>query len=180
MLRPVAATTDREADVHRLTPEMGRDRRSGIGVATFKASGAVLDAGHPTARFITDRPEDGPRSVPMVTARHGVLDRWRFLLVIPSADPDRNGAAGESSMRSVTERADAQTGDRIADIITRRLLPVPAEGLVERFGEVVEFVSRFNGAWCADERGGVYRPPIGALVSSLLESPVVYGAGQSS
>lgn len=83
-------------------------------------------------------------------------------------------------MRSVVERADAQTGDRIAGIVTRRLLPALAEGSAERFGEAVESVGRLNGTWYADEQGGVYRPPVGALVSSLSESPVVYGAGQSS
>ncbi|RDZ36366.1 GHMP kinase [Haloferax sp. Atlit-47N] len=180
VLRSVAAATDREADVRRLAPEMGRGGRSGVGVATFEAGGAVLDAGHPTARFTTDRPEDGSWSVPAVAARHQVPDRWRFLLVVPDADPGRNGAAEESSMRSVVERADAQTGDRIAGIVTRRLLPALAEGSAERFGEAVESVGRLNGTWYADEQGGVYRPPVGALVSSLSESPVVYGAGQSS
>ncbi|MCO8268755.1 GHMP kinase, partial [Haloferax sp. AB510] len=50
-----------------------------------------------------------------------------------------------------------------------------------RFGEAVESVGRLNGDVVRRRAGGgVYRPPVGALVSSLSESPVVYGAGQSS
>ncbi|ELZ94064.1 GHMP family kinase [Haloferax mucosum ATCC BAA-1512] len=180
VLRAVATANGREADVRKLAPEMGRGGRSGIGVATFEDGGAVVDAGHPTARFTIDRPEDGSWTVPAVAARHSVPDHWRFLLVVPDADPGRNGAAEESSMRAVVERADPQTSDRIAGIVTRRLLPALAEGSAERFGEAVESVGRLNGTWYADAQGGVYRPPVGALVSVLAESPAVYGAGQSS
>ncbi|KAB1187974.1 MULTISPECIES: beta-ribofuranosylaminobenzene 5'-phosphate synthase family protein [Haloferax] len=180
VLRAVAAATETDVDVRQLAPEMGRGGRSGIGVASFEHGGAILDAGHPTARFTTDRPADGSWTVPAVAARHTVPDDWRFLLVVPDVDPGRNGAAEEASMRSVVERADPATSDRIAGIVTRRLLPALAEGSAERFGEAVESVGRLNGTWYADEQGGVYRPPVGALVSSLSESPAVYGSGQSS
>ncbi|KAB1198659.1 MULTISPECIES: beta-ribofuranosylaminobenzene 5'-phosphate synthase family protein [Haloferax] len=180
VLQAVATATETTADVRRLAPEMGRGGRSGVGVASFERGGAILDAGHPTARFTTDRPEDGSWTVPAVAARHSVPDNWRFLLVVPDVEPGRNGASEEASMRSVVERADPVTSDRIAGIVTRRLLPALAEGSAERFGEAVESVGRLNGTWYADEQGGVYRPPVGALVSSLSESPAVYGAGQSS
>ena len=180
VLQAVATATETTADVRSLAPEMGRGGRSGIGVASFEGGGAILDAGHPTARFTTDRPENGSWTVPAVAARHSIPDDWRFVLVVPDIDPGRNGAAEEASMRSVVERADPATSDRIAGIVTRRLLPALAEGSAERFGEAVESVGRLNGTWYADEQGGVYRPPVGELVSSLSESPVVYGAGQSS
>ncbi|WP_411966907.1 beta-ribofuranosylaminobenzene 5'-phosphate synthase family protein [Haloferax sp. YSSS75] len=180
VLQAVATATETTADVRRLAPEMGRGGRSGVGVASFERGGAILDAGHPTARFTTDRPEDGAWTVPAVAARHAIPDDWRFVLVVPDVDPGRNGAAEEASMRSVVERADPETSDRIAGIVTRRLLPALAEGSAERFGEAVESVGRLNGTWYADEQGGVYRPPVGKLVSSLSESPVVYGSGQSS
>ncbi|ELZ83235.1 beta-ribofuranosylaminobenzene 5-phosphate synthase [Haloferax elongans ATCC BAA-1513] len=180
VLRAVAEATNTDADVRKLAPEMGRGGRSGVGVATFESGGAVIDAGHPTARFTTDRPDDGEWTVPPVVARHSVPDDWRFLLVTPDVDPGRNGAAEEASMRTVVERADPTTSDRIAGIVTRRLLPALAEGSAERFGDAVESLGRLNGTWYADEQGGVYRPPVGAIVSSLDESPAVFGAGQSS
>ncbi|KAB1193753.1 GHMP kinase [Haloferax sp. MBLA0076] len=180
VLQAVATTTETDVSVRHLAPDMGRGGRSGVGVASFERGGAIIDAGHPTARFTTDRPEDGSWTVPAVAARHSVPDDWRFLLVVPDVEPGRNGTAEEASMRSVVERADPATSDRIAGIVTRRLLPALADGSAERFGDAVESIGRLNGTWYADEQGGVYRPPVGALVSSLSESPAVYGSGQSS
>ncbi|MFB6159652.1 MAG: GHMP kinase, partial [Haloferacaceae archaeon] len=163
-----------------LAPELGRGGRSGVGVATFERGGAVLDAGHPTARFTSDRPPVGSWTVPPVAARHPVPDDWRFLLVVPDAAPGRSDEREDRSMRATVERADAATADRIAGVVTRRLLPALAEGAVERFGDAVAEVGRLNGSWYADEQGGVYRPPVGAVVASLADSPAVDGAGQSS
>jgi beta-ribofuranosylaminobenzene 5'-phosphate synthase len=83
-------------------------------------------------------------------------------------------------MRAAVERADAATADRVAGVVARRLLPALAEGASERFGAAVAEVGRLNGSWYADEQGGLYRPPVGALVASLAEEPAVVGAGQSS
>ncbi|WP_410766975.1 beta-ribofuranosylaminobenzene 5'-phosphate synthase family protein [Haloferax sp. DFSO60] len=180
VLRAVAAATETPLSVRSLAPELGRGGRSGIGVATFESGGALLDAGHPTTRFTTDRPAIGSWTVPPVVARHEIPSHWRFLLVVPDADPGRSGSEEDESMRSVVERADATTSDRIAGLVTQNLLPALAEGSAERFGEAVETIGRLNGTWYADEQGGVYRPPVGELVSSLTESPAVYGTGQSS
>ncbi|MDZ5812893.1 GHMP kinase, partial [Halorubrum sp. AD140] len=142
--------------------------------------GFVLDAGHPTARFTTDRPADGEWTVPPVTARHGVPDDWRFLLVRPDVDPGRNGEAEDDAMRAAVERADPGLADRIGGIVTRRVLPAIATGNAERFGAAVAEIGRLNGAWYADEQGGIYRPPVGDVVASLSASSAVFGAGQSS
>ncbi|XVH32385.1 beta-ribofuranosylaminobenzene 5'-phosphate synthase family protein [Haloferacaceae archaeon DSL9] len=179
-LAAVAHAYGVDADIRRLAPSLGRGGRSGIGVATFEDGGAVLDAGHPTARFTTDRPADGEWRVPAVAARHRIPDHWRFLLVLPSVGPGRNGEEEDASMRTAVERADPALADRIAGILVRRALPALAEGSAERFGEAVAEVGRLNGAWYADEQGGVYRPPVGTLVDILSESAAIYGAGQSS
>jgi beta-ribofuranosylaminobenzene 5'-phosphate synthase len=180
VLEAVAAAHGASADVRELAPDLGRGGRSGVGVGTFEAGGVVVDAGHPTARFTTDRPADGEWTVPPVTARHAVPDDWRFLVVLPDADPGRDGDAEDESMRAVVERADPTVSDRIAGVLGRRLLPAVATGSAERFGQAVAEIGRLNGTWYADEQGGVYRPPVGAVVSSLDDDPAVYGAGQSS
>jgi len=41
-------------------------------------------------------------------------------------------------------------------------------------------LSRLNGAWYADEQGGVYRPPAGTIVEHLADAGPISGAGQSS
>ena len=180
VLRAVAAAHDRSVDVRRRAPDLGRGGRSGVGVAAFESGGFVVDAGHPTARFTTDRPPAGEWTVPPVAARHEIPDDWRFVLVLPDADPGRSEEEEEQSMRSVVERADPSTSDRIAGVVARRLLPAAAEGSVERFGAAAAEVGRLNGAWYADEQGGVYRPPVGELVAALADEPAVFGAGQSS
>ncbi|MFB6303896.1 MAG: GHMP kinase, partial [Haloferacaceae archaeon] len=161
-------------------PALGRGGRSGVGVAAFERGGVVLDAGHPTARFTTARPGRGEWTVPPVAARHPVPEDWRFLLVVPDVEPGRSDEREDRSMRAAVERADAATADRVAGVVTRRLLPAAAEGSAERFGAAVGEIGRLNGSWYADEQGGVYRPPVGEVVATLADSPAVYGAGQSS
>jgi beta-ribofuranosylaminobenzene 5'-phosphate synthase len=179
-LAAVAHAHDRPVNARRLAPELGRGGRSGIGVATFENGGFVLDAGHPTTRFTTDRPALGRWSVPPVTARHPLPDDWRFLVVVPDSDAGPSGDAEDRSMRSVVESAPPSPSDRLAGVITRRVLPAITEGSAERFGAAVAEVGRLNGTWYTDEQGGVYRPPAGELVAALDETPAVYGAGQSS
>jgi beta-ribofuranosylaminobenzene 5'-phosphate synthase len=176
----VGGAYKRGVDVRAFAPKLGRGGRSGIGVATFEGGGFVLDGGHPTARFTTDRPVDGAWTVPPVAARHRIPDDWRFLVVLPDAEPGRSGETEEESIPGVVERADPDPADRIAGLINRRVLPAIATGNADRFGSAVAEIGRLNGTWYADEQGGVYRPPVGELVDALATEPAVYGAGQSS
>lgn len=180
ILTAVARAHDRAPATRERAPALGRGGRSGVGVGSFERGGFVLDAGHPTTQFTTDRPADGTWTVPPVTARHSVPDDWRFLLVVPDADPGRNGTDEDASMRTAVKEADPSLADRIAGVVTRRVLPAIAEGRVAAFGEAVADVGRLNGAWYADQQGGVYRPPVGDLVTALEESAAIDGAGQSS
>ncbi|TKX80659.1 beta-ribofuranosylaminobenzene 5'-phosphate synthase family protein [Halorubrum sp. SD626R] len=179
-LAAIGVAHGRDPKVRERAPALGRGGRSGVGVAAFEAGGFVLDVGHPTARFTTDRPADGEWTVPPVAARHAVPDDWRFLLVRPDADPGRSGDAEDDAMRTAVERADPGLADRIGGIVTRRVLPAVATGNAERFGAAVAEIGRLNGAWYADEQGGVYRPPVGDVVASLSAAASVFGAGQSS
>ncbi|VTT85399.1 beta-ribofuranosylaminobenzene 5'-phosphate synthase [Halorubrum sp. DM2] len=179
-LAAVATAHGEPVRVRERAPSLGRGGRSGVGVATFESGGFVLDAGHPTARFTIDRPADGEWTVPPVAARHAVPDDWRFLLVDPDADAGRSGAAEDDAMRTAVERAEPGIADRIGGIVTRRVLPSIATGNAEAFGAAVAEIGRLNGAWYADEQGGVYRPPVGEIVASLSEASAVFGAGQSS
>ncbi|TKX75928.1 GHMP kinase [Halorubrum sp. GN11_10-6_MGM] len=179
-LAAVATAHGEPPRVRERAPALGRGGRSGVGVATFEDGGFVLDAGHPTARFTTDRPADGEWTVPPVAARHAVPDDWRFLLVEPEAAAGRNGTVEDDSMRAAVERAEPGIADRIGGIVSRRVLPAVATGNAERFGASVAEIGRLNGAWYADEQGGVYRPPVGEVVASLSGASSVFGAGQSS
>ena len=179
-LRAVAAAQDRGVDVRERAPALERGGRSGVGVATFERGGFVVDAGHPTERFTSEPPEPGAWRVPEPIAARSLPQHFRFVLVTPAVTAGRSGEAEEVSMRRIVERADPGIGDEIAKLVTRRLLPAVVEADVDAFGRAVARLGRLNGAWYADEQGGVYRPPAGRLIEALGDSRAVTGAGQSS
>lgn len=178
-LTAVAHAYGHDPHVRERAPSLGRGGRSGVGVAGFEAGGFVVDAGHPTERFTTAPPPKGEWAVPPVLARHDVPEDWRFLLVIPEGT-GKHGHEEDDSMRAVVERADPAIADEAATVLLRGVLPAVATGDRERFGAAVGEFGRLNGAWYADEQGGVYRPPAGELIETLRGERVVSGVGQSS
>ena len=179
-LAAVARAHDCEPRVRERAPQLGRGGRSGVGCATFESGGFVADAGHRAERFTTKPPAAGEWEVPKPVARHALVDSWRFVVVVPDIEPGRSDDHEDRSIERVVERADPAIADDIAKIVAQRLLPAVAEDDWHAFGDAIAAVSRLNGAWYADEQGGVYRPPLGELVDVLERSPAVAGAGQSS
>ncbi|WP_238478640.1 beta-ribofuranosylaminobenzene 5'-phosphate synthase family protein [Natranaeroarchaeum sulfidigenes] len=175
-----AAAHDRPVDVREAAPALGRGGRSGIGVAGFESGGFLVDGGHPTSQFTTDRPADGEWTVPPVIARHELPEDWRFVLVLPDAEPGRNGDNEDASMRAVVESADPALADEISAVLTRRVLPAAALGRRQEFGAALAEIGRLNGAWYTDAQGGVFRPPVGRIVDELGTHPAIDGVGQSS
>lgn len=180
VLAGIARAYGREPRITERAPRLGRGGRSGVGIATFREGGFVLDAGHPTTRFTAERPRDGSWSVPPVLAHHSIPESWRFLLVIPDAEPGKSGEQEDDDMRSVVERASPGIADEITAISSRKVLPAVVEGDLASFGAGVAEIGRLNGAWYADAQGGVYRPPVGDVVRELGSNPAIDGAGQSS
>ncbi|WP_436901594.1 beta-ribofuranosylaminobenzene 5'-phosphate synthase family protein [Halovenus halobia] len=176
----IASAHDRSVDPRALAPQLGRGGRSGVGVATFESGGFVADVGHPTERFTTAPPGQGSWAVPKPLCRWTLPDDWRFVLLTPEESKGRSGDEEDQSIRTIVERADGSIADDIATLLTRRLLPAVAEGDLAAFGAAVSRLGRLNGAWFADEQGGVYRPPAGRLIDQLDSSPAIVGTGQSS
>ncbi|ERG88612.1 MAG: hypothetical protein J07HX5_00758 [halophilic archaeon J07HX5] len=83
-------------------------------------------------------------------------------------------------MHAAVEGAAPEIADEISVLITRQLLPAVAEADLAAFGDAIARLGRLNGAWYANEQGGIYRPPAGEIVTALADSPVIAGAGQSS
>lgn len=169
-----------DVDARERAPDLGRGGRSGVGVATFEQGGLVIDAGHRTERFTTRPPATGSWSVPDPIVQQSLPADWRFVLVIPGVSAGQSGPEEQASMESVVEQADPGTADEIATVLTRQFLPAVVEEDIAAFGEAIERIGRLNGAWYADEQGGVYRPPAGTLVTALQEGRAILGAGQSS
>jgi beta-ribofuranosylaminobenzene 5'-phosphate synthase len=179
-LAAIAKAYDTSVAIREFAPQLGRGGRSGIGVAAFESGGCVVDAGHPTERFTTAPPATGEWTVPPVVARHAVPDDWRYVVIIPEGITGEHGEREDEQMRAVVERADPAISDQLAVVLTHRLLPAVVEGNHEQFGRAISTFGRLNGAWYADEQGGVYRPPAGAIIEQLQESPAITGTGQSS
>ena len=169
-----------EASPRSAAPGLDRGGRSGIGVATFESGGFVVDAGHPTERFTTDRPPRGQWSVPATVARHDVPTGWRFVIATPDVEPGQSGAEEDASMRAVVSRAEPEIADEVGRLVLHRLLPALVSGDLPAFGAAAAELGRLNGAWYAVEQGGLYRPPIGDVVDELSDSGAVEGVGQSS
>jgi beta-ribofuranosylaminobenzene 5'-phosphate synthase len=176
----VARASDVAADPRELAPALGRGGRSGVGVATFERGGFVVDGGHPTERFTARTPDRGDWTVPRPVARHDVPPTWRFVLVTPRREGGPSAEVEDLAMRSVVERADPGIADEIGELLLRQALPAVAEGDLKTFGAAVARLGRLNGAWYADEQGGISRPPAGRLVEALDRDPAVAGTGQSS
>jgi len=179
-LAAVAYAHDCDPDIRALAPDLGRGGRSGVGVAAFECGGFVTDAGHPTERFTTEPPPPGEWTVPPVTARHELPGHWRFVVALPDVEPGRSGEDEDESMRAVVEAADPTVADELARVLVQRLLPAAAAADLGAFGSAVTEFGRLNGAWYADEQGGVYRPPAGEIVDALVGEQAVEGVGQSS
>ena len=194
----IAKAHDEPVDVRAAAPDLGRGGRSGVGVAAFQRGGFVLDGGHPTARFTTDRPPRGEWTVPPIVARHELPENWRFVLAMPTvgtADGSGDAATGDGStetnrgrhgededaaMRTVVEQATPAVADQVSAVVTRKLLPAAAQGDRASFGDAIAEIERLNGSWYADAQGGVFRPPAGAIVESLQAADAIDAAGQSS
>jgi beta-ribofuranosylaminobenzene 5'-phosphate synthase len=180
VLAAVARAHDREPRIRERAPEFGRGGRSGVGVATFEDGGFVIDAGHPAERFTTRPPAEGEWAVPAPVARHALPESWRFVVVIPDIETGRSGERENRAIGRVVERADPAIADDIARLVAQRVLPAATVNDWTGFGSAIGELSRLNGAWYADEQGGVYRPPLGEIIDGLAASPAIAGAGQSS
>ena len=176
----LATAYDLTPDPRGAAPALDRGGRSGVGVGTFESGGFVVDAGHPTERFTTDRPPRGQWTVPETAARHDVPEGWRFVLATPDVGPGRSGDEEDASMRAVVSQAEPEIAGEVGTVVLHRLLPALVSADLPAFGSAAAELGRLNGAWYAVEQGGLYRPPIGDVVDELSDSPAVEGVGQSS
>lgn len=180
ILWAIAETYEIAPRLRELAPELGRGGRSGVGVATIRNGGFVVDIGHPSEAFTPEPPARGDWTVPAVGIRRSIPQEWRFVIAIPEAPAGRSGPAEEEAMRTVVASADPAISDRVARHLLEKVLPGLATGGAEVFGGGVEAIDRANGAWYADVQDGVYRSPAGDIVEALRDLPATAGVGQTS
>ncbi len=150
-----------------IAARLGRGARSGIGIATFEAGGAVLDRG----------PRDG--KLPELVARVPFPEDWRALLIF---DPNAKGLDGASEAAAFellppfpeAEREDLETR------IVEGALPALETHDFETFCAEVGHLQDRMGVYFAPLQGGPYTSPRVAEVLHWLRNQGVRGLGQSS
>ena len=150
-----------------IAARLGRGARSGIGIATFEAGGAVLDGG----------PVNG--ALPQLVARVPFPESWRVLLIF---DPDAKGLDGASEVAAfdaLPDFSDAETAALQERIVQRALPALTVEDFAAFCAEVGHLQARM-GAYFGPLQGGSITSPRVADTLDWLHAQGAAGLGQSS
>lgn len=150
-----------------IAKRLGRGARSGIGIATFEAGGAVLDSG----------PRDG--ALPELVARVPFPEGWRALLIF---DPEVKGLDGPSEVaafEALPAFPDAEA-NALRTRIMERALPALEHSDFAAFCAEVGHLQDVMGAYFAPLQGGAYTSPRVADLLGWLRGQGITGLGQSS
>lgn len=155
-----------------LTPQeiaarLGRGARSGIGIATFEAGGAVLDSG----------PISG--ALPQLVSRVPFPEDWRVLLIFDPAVKGLDGASEAAAFEALPDFPAAAS----ADLRARTMgcaLPALEHSDFAAFCAEIGHLQAVMGAYFAPLQGGPYTSPRVAAVLDWLRADGITGLGQSS
>lgn len=150
-----------------IAARLGRGARSGIGIATYEAGGAVLDSG----------PRDG--ALPELVARVPFPEDWRVLLIFDPTTKGLDGADEVAAFETLPSFPEAERADLEARIMDWAL-PALTQGDFARFCHEVGHLQARMGAYFASLQGGVFTSPRVAAVLDALREDGVTGLGQSS
>jgi len=146
---------------------LGRGARSGIGIATFEAGGAVLDSG----------PRDG--ALPQLVARVAFPESWRALLIFDPHAKGLDGADEIAAFDSSPTYAEAARAALEARVLERALPALETQNF-NAFCDEVGYLQARMGEFFAPSQGGVFTSPRVGAVLEALRAEGVAGLGQSS
>jgi beta-ribofuranosylaminobenzene 5'-phosphate synthase len=150
-----------------IAKRLGRGARSGIGIATFEAGGAVLDSG----------PRDGV--LPELVARVPFPEGWRVLLIFDAHTKGLDGASEVAAFEALPAFPDAEANALRARIM-ERALPALEHGDFATFCAEVGHLQDVMGAYFGPRQGGPYTSPHVADMLDWLRGQGITGLGQSS
>ncbi|MGH6867011.1 MAG: GHMP kinase [Methyloceanibacter sp.] len=150
-----------------MAARLGRGARSGIGIGTFAAGGAVLDSG----------PAQG--QLPRLVRRIPFPPEWRVLLML---DPDHEGLAGANEISAFETLPDFpdSAASQLREWIVGRALPALEARDFDNFCAEVGALQERMGVYFAPLQGGAYTSPRVAEILDWLRGQGVTGLGQSS
>lgn len=131
-------------DTPALAKELGRGKRSGIGIATFDRGGFVIDGGL--------KPN---QTVPPILTHIDYPSDWKIVLVM---DPHHQGIHGNAELQAFKElpifpQANARL---ISHITLMQLLPSLIEQSADEFGKAITDIQALIGDHFAQAQGGRY------------------------
>lgn len=138
-LHEINATT---ADI---AQQLGRGKRSGIGIATFELGGFIVDGGN--------KPNNS--TPPPLLAHHQFPSEWRMVLIM---DPEHKGVHGKQEKEAfkTLTKFPLQNSLAICHLCLMQLLPALAEKDLDQFGDAITKIQRLIGDHFAPAQGGRY------------------------
>ena len=147
---------------------MGRGRRSGVGVATFKRGGIVVDGG-----------KGGSDEPPPLLARLAFPESWRVILITDSAAVGVHGTA-ESGVFDELPAFSASCAGYLSRVLLMKLLPGVAEADFAAFADATMRLQDCIGDYFSSAQGGRYASSGVGQALEYLRERGVKGIGQSS
>lgn len=137
-----------------LAKQLGRGKRSGIGIATFDQGGFVVDGGL--------KPQ---QTVPPMLMHQAYPDDWRVVMVM---DPHHQGIHGQHEKQAFGDLPTfpLENARAICHLTLMQCLPSLAEHDIEGFGKAITEIQALIGDHFASAQGGRYTSP---LVAACLE-----------
>jgi beta-ribofuranosylaminobenzene 5'-phosphate synthase len=165
---------------------VGRGIHSGIGIATFRHGGFVLDGGHRVVSNTIGASGAGiqtrqieKNSVPPVLFQHSMPKDWHFVIVIPETGQGYSGAKEDKAFLQLPE-APSHLVEKISRVLLIKMLPAIMEKDIVNFGQALTGIQCMVGDCFTSVQGGRFANAISEkMVDFMLENGAA-GIGQSS
>jgi beta-RFAP synthase len=147
---------------------LDRGARSGIGIASFRAGGVIVDGG----KLATDAP-------PPVLSQLPFPEEWRVILILDRTQSGIHGSAEVAAFRDLPTFPAGMAAD-ICRHVLMGALPALAERDLPRFGTAIAAIQHMVGTHFAPAQGGVFTSEAVAATAGRLAEAGAVGIGQSS
>jgi beta-ribofuranosylaminobenzene 5'-phosphate synthase len=134
-----------DATTAEIAQQLGRGKRSGIGIATFDRGGFIIDGGN----------KPNHSTPPPLLAHHQLPNEWRMVLIM---DPEHMGVHGQEENNAFTTLAQFPlvNSQAICHLCLMQLLPALVEKELDQFGDAITKIQRLIGDHFAPAQGGRY------------------------
>ncbi|MTI63640.1 beta-ribofuranosylaminobenzene 5'-phosphate synthase family protein [Methylophaga sp.] len=151
-----------------LAKNLGRGKRSGIGIATFDLGGFVIDGGL--------KPD---QTVPPMLMHHAYPEPWRVVMVM---DPHHQGIHGQHEKQAFGRLPTfpLENSRAICHLTLMQLLPSLSERDINSFGSALTEIQKLIGDHFASAQGGRYTSPLVAACLQEAQKLGHTGIAQSS